>query len=353
VPRNMWSPQRHLVLHEKLWIESPTEFHQGVFVNCLGHRDIFAGVHTGVSYGLIGNPADIISHLLCAYGGADWGTQIVNSGFGSFLTARNELDSRVIDGFKIRFRWAQHGDLKAVIQKICDQCGLLYIEPCVDDKHRLVACTGFPSGDNYIYRATADGGPVTFEWGLNYGIIPRTLSCEPTNRDDIVNQVIVNYSYDFPTGGFTRAAHVDELGSEPQDAGRQEICKQSQSDYGMIRRLAIDADMHYLETTATWLRNWIVDTRSSERIIVNFETALWAYDLLPHHVFSIGTSVDSHMKYPLKGSDGSWGAKLFWCDEANGTRDPRSAVKIQVKGISVATAGSLGDGGFAQDIFIG
>jgi hypothetical protein len=311
-----------------------TAFNQGVFANCKGHPDDGGGTYTGTGGLLVGNPADIIHHLLCIYGGATSG-QIVTSGFGSFITARTELNARVTGDFNIRFRWTQRCDLKAVIEKICNQCGLTYIEPCIDDKHRLVAWKATPSGDDYEFRATADGGLVSFGWGWSYGIIRGSFSCEPTNRDDIANEVYVNYFHDFTTESLTKLVYIDGTTSYPNDDTREAICLASQSDYGVVNRLTVDADMHYLETTATWLRDWVVDTKANERINLTFEASMLAYDLLPRHVFGTLASIDSHIKYPLKGGNRSWASKKFWCTDVNRMRDPKSAMRISVKGISI------------------
>lgn len=327
-----WKLQDHKLV--KVEPETEGQLNQSVFVNCKGHADDGSGTYTGTAGLVVGNPADIIHHLLSTYGGVA-SAQIVTSGFGSFVTARTELNSRVTGDFNIRYRWTQQSNLQAAIKRICEQCGLLYIEPSIDANHRLVAWKAAPSGDDYIYRAVADGGAVTFGWGWNYGVIPGTLNSEPTNRDDIINEVYINYRYDHAPGQFTKLTYVDAAYSAPNDDAREAVCAASQADYGVVKRLTVDADIHYLDTTAEWLRNWIVDTRATEKIIMSFDTCLWPYDLLPHHIIGTASTIDTHMKYPLKGSDGSWGSKQFRADEVTRMSDTRSAIRIRVKGISL------------------
>lgn len=315
-------------------LEAYPELDQGVYMNLKGAKDDGSGTFTGVADALITNPADMIHWLLITYGEGVVAGDIVTSGFGAFSTARTELNDRITsDDFMIRCRLAQPIRAKESCAKIAEQSGMLFLDEIQDGKFRVVAWKASPSGDSYTYRAAADGGLVSFAWGEH--IIPGTFKAEPTTENEIFNEVYVNYLYDYPRGQFQSQVYVDAATSYPNDDTREAVCADSQSRFGVIKRLTVDADFVYREAEAEWLRNFAVDTRAIPRLRVSFETWVNACDLFPGQVFGIDSGLDSHVPYPVKGSDGSWASKLFRCEAPVRSHEAKGAVRYRVTGLSV------------------
>jgi hypothetical protein len=319
-------------------LEAYPELEQGVFMNLKGWPDYTPKIYTDTDGKLIENPADVIEAILCEYGKSVSRTlQVVTSGYGSFTTARTELNSRISgDEFRIRARFAggtSRGKVRENINKICDQTGLSFLDTGVQNKFRLVAWKAVPSGDNYEYRPAAQGGLVKFGWKEH--IVPDSFHAGFTPTSDLYNEVYVNWLYDYQKGGFTKLTYVDANESSPDSSAYEAKCAASQAKYVFVRRLTIDADFIFREQEAEWLRNFTIDARGDEHVKVDFTTYINAIDLLPGQIFEIDSSVDAHVKYPGKASDGSWAGKSIRCESMTAMVDPKDLIHVHIVGIAV------------------
>lgn len=323
---------KHAIQRAQENLEPMPELRQGVFMKLKGEPDDESGTYTGVADALIANPADMIHHLLRKYGKNVSASNICTSGFGSFTLARTELDARVTGDFDIRVRQGKRETVAQVIDRICDQCGLSLIEP-LDGVFRLLAWKAAPSGDGYIYRPAADGGAVQLSW--NTHLLPESLQVGFTERSKIVNEVYLHWLYNEATKSFDRLCYVDPNESSPTSASYQTKCSDSQTNYGVEKRMEINVDVHYLETTVEWLRNWIVDMLSTQHVELSFGAKPSVSDLFCKQVFQMSTDINTFIPWPIKAAGGSWSGKSLWTEGITRTQPIRGQPEYTIDGLQV------------------
>ena len=276
------------------------EFTSSFYANVRGQADTSPATYTSSASALITVPCDIARYLLCAYGGENAASsfEVGATEFGSLVYARTLLG--VMNSMSCYI--GQRTSLQKILQGVAVQSASHLFLDRFDDKWRwLVWNTGLAADYDL-----ALGWSDVFDFSAGLG-----------SNTESVQAVSVQYGHDYAKNRtlFTALVRPDNSAqgfSQPdvRDTTREAQAAASTAAWGVSNELTVAAEYLRDETEAVWLRNRLFDLQKSPPVYVRFST-LKCPDLQRGRVFSLSSDIDSHVRYPGPGSNGSWAGRKF------------------------------------------
>jgi hypothetical protein len=311
-----------------------------IYVTGKGAVDDANGTITGTAYNIIENPADMALALIRHYGGnREFSNAAAGTSFGSFATARTQLNSQ---GYRLTLVVDEAETLGQVLRRIAAQSHSLIQEQVTD------------LGET-IWRMFVDVKPADVPTGRLYrpdGTDPffftademaeGTFKAELTRYEDISNQVSVQFGLHRPTRTYSDEKYVSPTASNFASGADiyKDALAEAQRQYGSTRRITITAPDVWDPLVAERLCKWHVDQVRRKRVAVEFETFANAMDLRPGHVIGIREQLvasDPDLGIPYPGDSAAWEVVRFTVTQVSIRKDAGQLARIFVRAEEIAT----------------
>ena len=260
----------------------PTEVE--VMANARGLQDDGSGTYTGSANALIEHAADQIHHVIGELSDLASGDIAGSSDHGSFTQARTDLGSY----HKLAPIILETQPINQMLHRLAFQSRSVPIWN-VDGKRGIVALKPSPSAN---YRSGS-----TFSFYADEHFDAKSFKFGRTPLERVVNQVYVDFDFDYGTNEFRKTTFVTEsnsdngFGTRDESTGREAAAARSQGRFQTTRDFHMKAYDVVNQGVAKSLRNWIFDWWWRAKLWIEFETYLNASDLSVGHVIQLGDEV--------------------------------------------------------------
>ena len=255
-----------------------------VTAQATGLQDDGSGTYTGSANALIEHAADQIHHVIGELSDLASGDIAGSSDHGSFTQARTDLGSY----HKLAPIILETQPINQVLHRLAFQSRSVPIWNA-DGKRGIITLTPEPTAN---YRSGS-----TFDFYADEHFDAKSFKFGRTSLERIVNQVYVDFDFDYGTNEFRKTTFVTEsnsdngFGTRDESTGREYYAANSQGRFQVVRDFRMKAYDVVNQGVAKQLRNWIFDWWYRSKLWIEFETYLNASDLSIGHVIQLGDEV--------------------------------------------------------------
>jgi hypothetical protein len=255
-----------------------------VMANASGLQDDGSGTYTGTADALIEHAADQMHHIVGELSDLASTDIVGSSDHGSFTAARTALGTY----HKLAPIILEQQPVNQMLHRLAFQSRSVPIWNA-DGKRGIITLTPTPSAN---YRSGS-----TFDFYADEHFDAKSFKFGRTALERVVNQVYVDFDFDYGTNEFRKTTFVTEsnsdngFGTRDQSAGREFYAGYSQGRFQVVRDFHMEAYDVVNQGVAKQLRNWIFDWWWRSKLWIEFETYLNASDLSVGHVIQLGDEV--------------------------------------------------------------
>ena len=249
-----------------------------------GLKDDGSGTYTGSADALVEHAADQMHHVLGELSDLASGDIAGSSDHGSFTVARTALGSY----HKLATAVLETGPINQLLHRLAFQSRSVPIWNA-DGQRGIITLTPEPaanyrSGSTFTFYADEHFDAKSFKFGR-------------TSLERVVNQVYVDFDFDYGANEFRKTTFVSEsdsdngFGTRDQSIVREYYANTSQGRFQVVRDFHLKAYDVVNQGVAKQLRNFIFDWWYRSKLWIEFETYLNASDLSTGHVIQLGDEV--------------------------------------------------------------
>lgn len=292
-----------------------------------GLKDDGSGTYTGTPDALVEHSADQMHYLLGEFSDLASTDIAGSSDHGSFTTARTALGTY----HKLGALVVEKQPNNQMLHRLAIQSRSVPIWNA-DGKRGIIALTPAPSPN---YRSGS-----TFKFYADEHIEANTFKFGRTPLEQIVNQVYVDFDFDYGANEFRRTTFVSEsdsdngFGTRDQSTIREAKASTSQSRFQVTREYRLKAYDVVAQGVAKQIRNFIFDWWWRSKLWIEFETYLNASDLSVGHVIQLGDEYIHGMEImaPDDGGD-HWDDMTWWVMNVQRIAGTGTTPRYRVRGL--------------------
>ena len=249
-----------------------------------GLQDDGSGTYTGTANALVEHAADQMHHVLGELSDLASTDIAGSSDHGSFTAARTALGTY----HKLAAAVLETEPINQLLHRLAFQARSVPIWNA-DGKRGIITLTPEPSAN---YRSGS-----TFPFYADEHFDAKSFKFGRTSLERVVNQVYVDFDFDYGANEFRKTTFVTEsdsdngFGTRDQSTGREFYAGYSQGRFQVVRNFRMKAYDVVNQGVAKQLRNWIFDWWFRAKLWIEFETYLNASDLSIGHVIQLGDEV--------------------------------------------------------------
>jgi hypothetical protein len=249
-----------------------------------GLQDDGSGTYTGAANALVEHAADQMHHVLGELSDLASTDIAGSSDHGSFTVARTALGTY----HKLAAAVLEKQPVNQLLHRLAFQARSVPIWNA-DGKRGIITLTPEPSAN---YRSGS-----TFDFYADEHFEANSFKFGRTSLERVVNQVYVDFDFDYGANEFRKTTFVTEsdsdngFGTRDSSTGREVYAANSQGRFQVVRDFHMKAYDVVNQGVAKQLRNWIFDWWWRSKLWIEFETYLNASDLSIGHVIQLGDEV--------------------------------------------------------------
>jgi hypothetical protein len=271
-----------------------------------GLQDDGSGTYTGTANALVEHAADQMHHVLGELSDLASTDIAGSSDHGSFTAARTALGTY----HKLAAAVLETEPINQLLHRLAFQARSVPIWNA-DGKRGIITLAPSPSAN---YRSGS-----TFDFYADEHFEAKSFKFGRTSLERVVNQVYVDFDFDYGANEFRKTTFVTEsdsdngFGTRDQSTSRELYAGYSQGRFQVVRDFHLKAYDVVNQGVAKQLRNWIFDWWGRAKLWIEFETYLNASDLSVGHVIQLGDEVINGLT-PTAPDDvfGTWDDFSWW-----------------------------------------
>jgi len=270
-----------------------------------GLQDDGSGTYTGTANALVEHAADQMHHVLGELSDLTSADIAGATDHGSFTTARTALGTH----HKLAAAVLEKQPINQLMHRLALQSRSVPIWNG-DGKRGVISLTPAPSAN---YRSGS-----TFKFYADEHFDAKSFRFGRTPLERVVNQVYVDFDFDYGANEFRKTTFVTEadsdngFGTRDQTGIRETYAGYSQGRFQTVRDFHLKAYDVVNQGVAKQLRNWLFDWWWRSKMWIEFETYLNASDLSEGHVIQLGDELINGLEpmapdnYTLSWDDFTW-----------------------------------------------